>query len=106
MYDNNNYAVQSTLEVEVFTLAAQTDAVIDWDVDAAEAQFMDLERDAAEIWSLDLDGGVEADLADLQGDTAFNGFTDQGTWWLGFRCSGCTHPAPRFLTRVVLGEEP
>ena len=77
-----------------------------WDVDQAAASILDLEREAADSWSLALDGGVDADLAALEGDTAFTGFSDEGTWWLGFKCSGCTHPAPRFLTRVVLGEGP
>jgi hypothetical protein len=77
-----------------------------WAVSDVEANILDLERDATELWSMDLGGGAEADLSELVGPRPFEGLDGSGTWWLGLRCSGCQHPAPRFLTQMVLGDEP
>jgi hypothetical protein len=67
-----------------------------------QGQFTDLEPLASELYKLELTGGTEADLsglADADGG-AFPGFTTDGTWVLGLRCTSCTNPAPIFLTVV------
>ncbi len=67
-----------------------------------QAQFTDLEPLAAELYKLELTGGTDADLAGLADadGNAFTGFTTDGTWVLGLRCTSCTNPAPLFLTVV------
>ncbi len=64
-----------------------------------EAGFMDLELLADPLWTLDFGGGSSADLSQLA-DTSppFTGIDDSGTWLLALICSGCTNPAPLFLT--------
>lgn len=67
-----------------------------------QAQFTDLEPLAKELYKLELTGGTDADLsglADADGG-AFPGFTTDGTWVLGLRCTSCTNPAPIFLTVI------
>lgn len=67
-----------------------------------QAQFTDLEPLASELYKLELTGGTDADLsglADADGK-AFPGFTTDGTWVLGLRCTSCTNPAPIFLTVI------
>lgn len=72
-----------------------------------EARFLDLEALADGLWTVTLDGGSAADLADLaDADGApFPGF-DAGadaTWILALRCSLCANPAPVFLTVIAPG---
>ena len=65
-----------------------------------ESQFLDLELIATTWWSLDLEEGVSADLADAattDGQT-FDGFGGDGVYVLALRCSSCYNPAPLFLT--------
>ncbi len=67
-----------------------------------QAQFTDLEPLASELYKLELTGGTDADLsglADADGNS-FPGFTTDGTWVLGLRCTSCTNPAPIFLTVI------
>jgi photosystem II stability/assembly factor-like uncharacterized protein len=66
-------------------------------VTAAElqGQFLDLELIAADLWTLELIGGSEADLSEIEGFTSFSG---EGLWVLALRCSTCPNPAPLFLT--------
>jgi len=67
-----------------------------------QERFTDLELMASELYKLELTGGTDADLsglADVDGN-AFPGFTPDGTWILGLRCTSCTNPAPIFLTVV------
>lgn len=66
------------------------------------AQFLDIEELATELYTLELTGGTHADLASaVSADgAAFPGFTDDGTWVLGLRCTSCTNPVPMFLTVV------
>lgn len=66
-----------------------------------QAQFLDLELLADDLWMSDLSGGAGADLADLthvSTGEAFAGFTLDDTWILALRCTTCPNPAPLFLT--------
>ena len=65
-----------------------------------EAQFLDLELLADEIWRMPVANATRADLSLLDGDTPFTSFTADGLWILGLQCSVCANPAPRFLTVV------
>ena len=66
------------------------------------AQFLDIEVMAQDLFTLELTGGTDADLGNaVSADgTGFTGFTDDGTWILGLRCTSCTNPVPMFLTVV------
>ncbi|MDP2308933.1 MAG: hypothetical protein Q8P18_23120 [Pseudomonadota bacterium] len=66
-----------------------------------EAQLLDLELNATELYNLTLTGETTADLTGATGTNgAFTGFTGDGTWLLALRCSRCYNPAPVFLTVV------
>lgn len=71
--------------------------------DDLDDQFTDVEILADETYTLELTGGTSADLAGaVSPDGApFTGFTADGTWILGLRCTAnCTNPAPMFMTVV------
>ena len=62
-------------------------------------QILDLEIIASEIWTFDLPGGSDADLAALTADSGtFDGVSADGTWVLALRCSTCANPTPPFLS--------
>jgi hypothetical protein len=66
-----------------------------------EADFLDLELVADELYYLDIAGMLDADLALATGDGGgFTGFTEGGTWVLALMCSSCSNPAPLFLTVI------
>ncbi|MFZ5478806.1 MAG: hypothetical protein ACOZNI_18685 [Myxococcota bacterium] len=69
---------------------------------AIEADFINLESLAAELYTMDVYGLTEADLGDaLDADgAAFAGFGAGTTWLLALRCTECTNPAPPFLTVI------
>jgi len=70
------------------------------DISDLESQFLDLEMIATTWWSLDLEEGVTADLAEATTDAgqAFDGFNGDGVYVLALRCTNCYNPAPLFLT--------
>lgn len=71
--------------------------------DEIDDQFTDVEVLADELYTLELTGGTQADLAGLvtADGKAFEGFTADGTWLMGLRCTAnCTNPAPMFMTVV------
>ena len=70
------------------------------DLAQLEAEFLDLELVAEELYSMDHPGGTEADLSELVDEQgrAFEGFQGEGTWLLALRCGTCSNPAPLFLT--------
>ena len=70
--------------------------------DEIDDQFTDIELIATELYTLELTGGQNTDLSSaVSADgSAFGGFTTDGTWLLGLRCTGCTNPAPIFMTVV------
>lgn len=70
--------------------------------DELDDQFTDIELLASEFYTLELTGGTDADLtgAASADGTPFGGFTTDGTWLLGLRCTSCTNPAPIFMTVV------
>lgn len=70
--------------------------------DELDDQFTDIEILASEFYTLELTGGTDADLSGAASadGTAFTGFTTEGTWLLGLRCTSCTNPAPIFMTVV------
>lgn len=64
-----------------------------------EAQFLDLELIADDLWIQSVSG----DDASLEGlvtadGKAFEGFDTESTWVLALLCSSCRNPAPLFLT--------
>lgn len=74
--------------------------------DDIDDQFTDVEVIADELYTLELTGGTSADLSGaVSADGApFEGFTSEGTWLLGLRCTAnCTNPAPMFMTVVESG---
>lgn len=62
------------------------------------SKVFDLEATAAESWEMPLEGGHQAELARLEGETPFNGIQPGSTWLLALRCSSCINPAPRLVT--------
>jgi hypothetical protein len=65
-----------------------------------EAQFLDIELLADEIWRMPVANATRADLSLLEGESPFTSFTSDGLWILGLQCTVCANPAPRFLTVV------
>ncbi|GDX82376.1 hypothetical protein LBMAG42_41870 [Deltaproteobacteria bacterium] len=61
---------------------------------------LDLERIAAESWTMELGGSTWANLGALRGDTAFTGISSGSTWVMMLRCETCLNPAPFLLTRL------
>jgi hypothetical protein len=69
------------------------------DLTAMEADFLDLEIDAADLWNLDFVGGSHVDLAPLaDAEPPFEGIDAEGIWALALFCSTCSNPAPPFFT--------
>ncbi len=69
-----------------------------------QAQFLDLELIATELYTIDLEGGSVADLSTATGTGGtFSGFTEGGLWVLALTCSRCYNPAPVFLTVMEPG---
>jgi hypothetical protein len=86
----------------------------------AEADFLQLDELAEELYTMNVYGQTFAKLVDdgstdqidqegnviwpidLNGDS-FTGFTEDGTWLMGIECSTCTSPAPLFLTVLEVG---
>lgn len=69
-----------------------------------QAQFLDLELVATELYTLPLNGEVTADLTQAtDGKTNFTSFSGDGTWIVALRCSTCSNPAPLFLSIVDPG---
>jgi hypothetical protein len=64
-----------------------------------EADFLDLESLATNLYELPLTGGTTADLTlASDGTTTFSGFSGDGVWVLALQCSRCYNPAPLFVT--------
>jgi hypothetical protein len=75
-----------------------------------EAQILDLELIATQLWEVELDAGKTADLADARdrdGGDAFPGFErdEEGVWMLGLMCSTCQNPSPVVLAVLEPGDE-
>lgn len=64
-------------------------------IEALEADFLDLELIADQLYTADLSGVTSVNASALDG---FEGIDDEGVWILALRCSTCTHPAPPYLT--------
>jgi hypothetical protein len=64
-----------------------------------EADFLDLELNADEIWSVFLSAGQSVNLSRLENENGerFSGIDDIGVWVVVLMCSACTNPAPWFL---------
>jgi hypothetical protein len=69
-----------------------------------EAHIYDLGAIADRSWSMSLGNTTVADLALLEGETAFTGIDNEGTWVLALQCGGCATPAPRLLTVLEAAE--
>ena len=59
-----------------------------------EANFLQLEELADELYQVDVTGLGSYDLMELDG---FAGFSGEGTWLLALRCSTCVNPSPPFV---------
>ncbi|MFN7142365.1 MAG: hypothetical protein ACK4YP_01200 [Myxococcota bacterium] len=71
-----------------------------------EADFIDVELIASEIYTADVYGLTAADLSVAVSATtgeAFAGFGADSLWLVALRCTACTNPAPPFLTVVQVG---
>lgn len=73
------------------------------DVSEVEAEFLRLDSEADQFYTLDVFGktGV-ADLSDATDDSgaAFAGFTTDGVWVVAIACTTCLSPAPMYLAIV------
>lgn len=67
-----------------------------------EADFFDLEVNAAEIYYAPVSQSTSADLttATDAGGAGFTAFGPESLWLLALRCNGCVNPAPPFLTVI------
>lgn len=71
-----------------------------------EADFIDVELIASEIFTADVYGLTSTDLSVAVSSTtgeAFSGFGADSLWLVALRCTACTNPAPPFLTVVQVG---
>lgn len=80
-----------------------TDALVarySLDVAELEANFLDLELIADEIFRAEVPSGTTIDFADLTNDAgeAFAGIDDQDTWIVALFCGSCANPAPWYLS--------
>ena len=64
------------------------------EVATLEADFLQLEALADELYVVDVAGLGSLDLATV---TDFGGFTGDGTWLVALRCGSCVNPSPPFL---------
>ena len=64
-----------------------------------EADFLNVETLADELYRADLGGEVEIDLGEIESEDGepFAGFTGKGTWLVALQCSTCINPSPPFL---------
>ncbi len=74
----------------------------DMTVSDIEANFLDVDGIAEDMWTADLPAGTSISLSELvneEDDNApFPGINDEGTWLVGLICGRCTSPAPWFLS--------
>lgn len=64
-------------------------------VEDIEADFLDIELNATQLWSMDIEEGTSADLTlASDGTSTFTGFEGEGVWLIALRCSRCYNPAP------------
>ncbi len=66
-------------------------------VEEVEAQFLQLDSAAAELYRTSVYGETDADLSELQG---FGGFTRDGVWMVGLVNTTALSPVPLALARV------
>ncbi len=72
------------------------------DVQEMEQQFLDLQIIPEEMYTADI-GGVgeyELALATDEAGLAFEGFDGEGLWLMGLFCSTCANPAPLYLAVI------
>lgn len=67
-----------------------------------EAQFLDLDLIADEMWRGEVSSGTSLALSSLKNadGEAFTGIDDNGTWIVALRCGGCANPAPWYLSTL------
>ncbi len=74
-------------------------------LDDVEAVVLDLEGEADELWSADVDGVTSFPLGDLvhadTGERGFPGFGGTDGWVLSLSCTSCGDPIPEFVTRMA-----
>lgn len=64
------------------------------DLEDLEADFLQLESLADELYIVDVTGLASLDLSTVEG---FSDFGGDGTWLVALRCSTCVNPSPPFL---------
>jgi hypothetical protein len=64
-----------------------------------EADFLDLELNADEIWTVFLSAGQSVNLSLLENENGerFSGIDETGVWIVALICGACMNPAPWFL---------
>ncbi|MFT4977824.1 MAG: hypothetical protein ACI8S6_003731 [Myxococcota bacterium] len=62
--------------------------------DELEANFLQLEAQADDLYIVDVTGLGSLDLSEIDGFTDFSG---DGTWLVALRCGSCVNPSPPFL---------
>lgn len=69
------------------------------DLSELEADFLNIETLADEMYLQDISGLPGFELYDLVSESgdSFGGFTADGTWLIALRCTTCINPAPPFL---------
>jgi len=91
-------------EIDLLTIWHFTDRTLA----SLEADVLAFDRSADGRWSVDVPTEVDADsrtawraqrvdLAGLTGDSAFPGFSADGVWLIGLRCSTCWTQVPLFI---------
>jgi hypothetical protein len=65
-----------------------------------EAQFLDLELIADDMWRGEVPAGTSTLLSSLTNEAgeAFTGIDDTSTWIVALRCGRCANPAPWYLS--------
>ncbi len=65
-----------------------------------QEQFLDIDRNADEMWTKYMPTGTNTLLSELTNEAGepFTGIDDNGTWLIALMCGDCTSPAPWFLT--------
>jgi hypothetical protein len=67
-----------------------------------EAQFLDLDLIAQDLWRTDVPSGTSLDLSLLSNAAGsnFSGINDEGTWIVALICGSCANPAPWYISRL------
>jgi hypothetical protein len=73
-----------------------------------EAQFLDLQTIATDLYQVDIPAGTVLDFTTLTDakSNPFPGVSSDGTWLVGLICGMCRNPAPWYMTVLVPAPQP